>query len=355
MKSTNLDIQFVKFIYSWAIVIYHLAASTAVAFKGGYCGVEYFLLTAGVFLFLSFEKGGAKGMQKTPGEYLRHRFSRFFPWSLTAYLLCVVVEYGILNPITNLSGWMDLAASGLWELLMIKGNGMNNDVHLLNGPAWTLSAMLIIGFFIWTFMYFYKKPFVNLIMPMTLIAGFGYWMHLPSANTESWMGITTFGTFRTWLIMCLSYYCLPMSRKLAAISFNKKGKWLLTAAEVVVHLFALTVMVFRATRYYQWVLTLMFMVSISIAMSGHSYLAKLLEGRKLIRLMGDLSMSIYLVHTPVIRLFRFYCDISSWGMMDLIPVFAAIMLVAVLHDRITRGVMKYFPPLWRGFLEKITN
>ena len=55
MKERNLDIQLFKFLYAWVIVIYHLASSTAITCEGGYCGVEYFLLVAGVFLFLSFE------------------------------------------------------------------------------------------------------------------------------------------------------------------------------------------------------------------------------------------------------------------------------------------------------------
>lgn len=354
MKSTNLDIQVVKFFYSWAIVVYHLAGCTAVQFRGGYCGVEYFLLTAGVFLFLSFERGEHTGRQRTPGEYVSKRFWRFFPWSITGYLLCVVVERVMINPVTDIVQWIDWFSSDIWEILMIKGNGMNNNMLLLNGPAWTLSAMLIVGFFIWTFLYHYKHAFMNLIMPLTLVMGFGYWMHLPSANTESWMGFTTFGTFRTWLLMCLGYYCLPMGRKLAQIPFNQLGKALLSLCEILIHVFAVAVMVYRAERYYQWLLTLLFMVSIAIAISGHSYLAKIMDGSKTAVFLGNLSMSVYLVHTPVIRWFRSACDMGAWTYIDLLPLFAAVLFAAVVHYYLTAWLIKWIPNLWKSFMNKIT-
>lgn len=354
MKTKNNDIQLFKFVYSCVIVLYHLASNTAIHFKGGYCGVEYFLLTAGLFLFLSFERGEELGRQRTPGQYLAKRFCRFFPWSFTAFLFSVFVRRVLISPTTSIVAWVDYFASDIWEILMVKWNGMNNNVHLLNGPAWTLSAMLIVGFLIWSFLYYYKKHFVNLILPITLLLGFGYWMHLPSADTEKWIGFTTFGTFRTWLIFCLSAYCVPIGKKLAKIPFNKAGKILLTVAEVLIHAFALVVMIARAERYYQWLLTLLFMISIAIAMSGHSYIAKVLENVKLVDWLGDLSMSVYLVHTPVIWLFRHYYDTQSWAYRELLPVFVAVLGTAVIHYCVTKWVIKSASKLWPVIKVKLT-
>lgn len=355
MKSANYNIQTGKFLYSWIIVIYHLAASTSIQYKGGYCGVEYFLLTAGMFLFLSFEKGNAGGATQTPGQYLSKRFWRFFPWSMTAFVLCIVVKRLLVAPPSGVGTLVDWFASDIWEILMIKANGMNNNEVLFNGPAWTLSAMLIVGFFIWTLLYYYKDLFLNLIMPLTLVAGFGYWMHIPSANTEGWIGFTTFGAFRTWLLMCLSYYCIPMSRKLELIPFNKRGKILLTVAEISIHIFALVVMRFRAERYYQWLLTLLFMVSIAIAMSGHSLLGRLLEKLTICKSLGDWSMSIYLVHTPVNVWFRTNFDMSAWGYSELIPLFLTVAVVAVLHSGITKWVMGMTPKLSKAVMKQLTD
>ena len=331
MKSQNLDIHFFKFLYSCMIVIYHLAGSTAITCVGGYCGVEYFLLSAGLFLFLSFEKGEKRGLNLTPGQYLKKRFARFFPWCITGYLLVLVVQRVLIDKTASLGQWADYFAKDIWEVLMINMNGMNNNEYLLNSPAWTLSAMLIVGFFIWALMYYYKNLFIRIIMPLTLVIGFGVWTHLPSANTERWMGFTNFGTFRTYLVFCLGYYCLQLAKKLAEIPFTKAGKCVLTIAEIIIHIFSLTIMFLRAERYYQWLITALFMVAIAIAMSGHSHLAQVLSKFKFIQFLGNLSMSIYLVHVAVTIAFRHVFDISAWGYIELIPVFAAVLLVSILH------------------------
>ena len=351
MKTKNNDIQFFKFVYSCVIVLYHLASSTSIRFRGGYCAVEYFLLTAGMFLFLSFERGEERGNLASPGKYFCRRFSRFFPWSLTAFILIAVVERVVISPTTSLAAWADYFASDVWEILLVKWNGMNNNAYLLNGPAWTLSAMLLVGFLIWSFLYYHKKLFLNFIVPISLMIGFGYWMHLPSADTEKWIGFTTFGTFRTWLIFCLSVYCLQLGKKLAEVPFSKAGRILLTSAEMLIHLIALSVMVVRAERYYQWLLTLLFVLSIVIAISGHSYLAKILEKTKLIHWLGELSMSIYLVHTAVICLFRNWYDMSGWSYGELVPVFAAVLGVSVLHYFGTKWLLVVTEKLW-GVLKR---
>lgn len=350
MKERNLDIQLFKFLYAWVIVIYHLASSTAITCEGGYCGVEYFLLVAGVFLFLSFEKGAETGKLRTPVQYAVKRFGRFFPWSLIAFLLAAAVERIWLHPTNSLAAWADYFAGDIWEILLLKWNGMNNNAYLLNPPAWTLSAMLIVGFFIWTMMYYYKKPFVNLIMPLVLVVGFGYWMHLPSANTETWIGFTTFGTFRTLLIMCLGFYCIPMAKKLGAQQLNRRGKCALTVVEILIHVCAFGIMIVRGERYYQWLLTLMFMISIAIAMSGHSYLAKATENSKIIQLLGDVGMSIYLVHVTVIRVFRAYFDMSNWAYYRLLPVLAVVLGVAFLHYFGTKWIVKGAKTVSRRFV-----
>lgn len=354
MMSRNLDIHFFKFIYAGVIVLYHLASNSAITCPGGYCAVEYFLLAAGVFLFASFERGEQTGRLATPAQYLVKRFLRFLPWSLTAFLLTAFVQRILIDKTFSPIAWLDYFSGDIWEILMISANGMNNNVYFLNSPAWTLSAMLLVGFLIWTLLYHYKKAFFAVILPLSLIVGYGYWMHLPSANTELWIGFTTFGTFRTWLVMCLSYFCLPLGRKLASVPLNKTGKLLLTIAEVLTHLFALAVIFCRAERYYQWLLTALFMLSISIALSGHSYIAKAFENRRSIQLLGDLSMSLYLVHTAVLLAFRYVFDMDTWSYFQLIPLFLVVIVAAVCHYYGTSFVVRLVSNLWQRFCRKIT-
>lgn len=241
------------------------------------------------------------------------------------------------EPINTVTEWAKYFSSGVWEIVMVKWNGINDNMQLVNSPAWTLSALLIVGALIWTLMYYYKAHFLHIIMPLSLVIGFGYWMQIPSANVELWIGFTTFGTFRTWLVMCLSYYCIPLSQRLAKSPFNRTGKLLLTAAEIMCHFFSLLGIFFTEQRYAQWLVMVAFMCSISIALSGHSYLEDLLSRGKLVDILGELSMSVYLVHKAVILIFKNVADISKWNYIQIIPMIIVIFILAAIHLNLTRA------------------
>jgi len=342
MKSKNVDIQLFKFLYSCLIVIYHLASSTRIVCPGGYYGVEYFLLTSGLFLFLSFDKKEGTDALLTPGQFFAKRFWRFLPWSITGFLAAVFVQRLCIEKTVSPTAWLQTFPSDLWEILMAKGTGINAGEMLINGPAWTISSLLIVGALFWTLLYYYKQPFIRIIMPLSLVLGFGIWANLPSADTAGWIGFTTFGTFRTWLIFCLSYYCMLLGKKLSTLRLNKAGQWTLTVIELLLHGVALYYVFTSAERPTQWMLTGLFMLSIAIAVSGHSYLARALDKASFINFLGEVSISIYLIHSPVIVAFRYVFDLESWGALPLIGLCIAILVAAFAH---------YYGTLWllKGF------
>lgn len=355
MKGKNLDIQFFKFLYSWIIVLYHLNPHTAVNCPGGSFGVEYYLLAAGVFLFASWEKQAAAGQVQTPGQYLWKRFSRFFWWSSTAFVFAAVVRYGFVSPVSSKWQVMDHFSSDIWEILMVKWNGMNENALLVNGPAWTLSSMCMVGFLLWGCLYFYRERFLQLFMPLSILIGYGFWRHLDSAATEVWVGFTTFGTLRTWLVMCLSYYCLRLSRKIAAIPWNRAGKILLTLAEIGLHSLCLIIIFNRGTRFHQWFVTLLMLLAITIALSGHSYLCAVLNRTKFADFLGEWSMSVFLIHAPVIQLFRWKYDMSGWGYRKLIPLFAVTLAASLIHFWLTRWLVRALPKLGAKLRKSLTQ
>lgn len=349
MKSKNNDIQLFKFLYCWIIVLYHLEHDTSgVACPGGSFGVEYFLLSSGIFLFMGFERQQNAGKLQTPGQYLWKRFSRFFPWSLTGYLLAAVVNYGCISPIRSPGKLMDAFSSDIWEILMIKWNGMNENMLCLNTPAWTLSSLCIVGFAIWGFMYYYQERFLKLFMPISLIMGYGFWRHLDSASTQVWIGFTAFGIFRTWLVICLSYYVVRMAQYLKNICLKPLGIWLLTAAEVTLQMWSLWMIFNRDTRFAQWLTTLLMMLALTIALSGQSMLVRWLNKSRIVDYLGKLSMSVFLVHVPVLQYYQWKVDIRNASAVELIPLFAAIAVVSVCHYHITNWLIQITPKVLAG-------
>ena len=266
-----------------------------------------------------------------------------FPWSLTGYLMAAVVRYGIIDGIRSPGALMDLFSSDIWEILMVKWNGMNQGQQLLNGPAWTLSALCIVGFLVWGCLYYYGDRFLNLFMPLTILLGYGYWRNLEYAGTEAWIGFTAFGTFRTWLVICLSYYVVLMAKRLGKIRLKPLGSRILTIVEILLHLWSLWLIFNRSSRYAQWLTTLLMMGALAIALSGQSLMVKWLNGSRIVDYLGELSMCVFLVHMPVIQLYRWMFDIRNATFLELIPLFLAITAVSVCHLWATKWLIRVVP------------
>lgn len=342
MNKRNADLDFFKFLYAWIIVLFHLTAKSQIHCVGGFYGVDFFLLVAGLFFFQSYEKQCAANRLITPGQYLKKRFLRFFPWSMTAFLFAFVAWRIVLEPVHSVGDVADAFSSDIWEILMVKWCGINEGGNLLNGPAWTLSAMCIVGFFLWSCLYYWKDKFLHLVMPLTLCLGYALWRHLESASFDAWVGFTAFGTLRAWLVMSLGYYALQLTKKLRQIRFNRWGKLLLTAFEIGAHVFILLVMFRRSTRYYQWLCTLLFLLTTAIAVSGHSYLNTFLDKCRFTGFLGELSFSVFLIHAPLQAMYVRWHDVSAWSRPQL-DYLALVLAAAVAHLFVTKAVLRLVP------------
>lgn len=301
----NFGLDFFKFAYSWLVVLFHFYSETSEHFISGRFAVDFFLIVSGVFFIQEYERSLLPNgsLKLTPSGYFKKRFSRFFPWALAGFVLTVFVSRIILNPISSFEKALDYFSSDIWEILLLKMNGLNNNNGLVNGPAWTLSSILIVQFIMWAFLYFYKDRFLELILPISLLVGFGMWRHIETASVKLWIGFTTFGTFRSWLLIGCSVYCFRLAKALKKISFSKVGQWILTITEVIIHAFSVWVIMTKTSRYYQYTVILGLIVAVAISLSGHSYLTRILNRIKFCGLLGQLSLSVYLVHYSVILVY----------------------------------------------------
>lgn len=343
-RQRNVTIDIWKFVYAWFIVFYHIYKSTGLHFAGGYYGVEFYLLAAGVFFFRTLE---AKP-DLPPHDYIRKRFMRFLPWSLSAFVFAFVVNRILIRGLPLFELVKELSRD-VWEVLLVDMSGVNGGNYSVNGPAWTLSSMflveiLMVGWFR------YKKAFVHIVLPLTLMVGFGYWRVLPSAKIPVWVGFTAFGTLRAWLVYGCAYYCLQLSKRLRDIPFTHLGQAALTALETLCHAFAIAAMLFTNGRYFEWCAMLAFLVAIAVSASGQSlwnvWLAKFSPAAKFL---GAFSLSLYLVHRPVDLYFEKLYPDSGVLYSHLLPLICLILAFSLLHYFLVTGLIK----LWRKHRDRV--
>lgn len=311
MKSRrNGVIDLYKFYYSLLIVVFHIYSDTRRHLQGAGTAVEFFMLVAGVFFFRSWEKRKnsihADRKLGYPMDHLKKRLLRFLPYTTIGYAVGFFVKKiypGIAGGLT-LGSVVDSFVKTVWDIFLVSMNGLNMGNNMVDGPLWSLSAMIIVEFLILCILVIREKHFFYIILPVSLLFGYGYYANMKSVDHLLFTGLTTFGVIRVYFLYCIAYYISTQSHKLADMQIGRKGRVFLTVVEVAMHLCFLVLACKRNTRYYRWFETMLFAVAITITLSGKSYLADWLKQTKLTDFLGKWSMAIYIIHSPIIQFFR---------------------------------------------------
>lgn len=345
MRNGAIDVY--KFIFSITIVFYHATDWMPL----GSLGVEFFVIVAGVMMLLGYERFKKDNSKKDerllyPCRYAKKRFWRFFPYSTAAFVIafCIIRIYRTIS-----QGWemnvhtiLKWLSDDIWEIFLVKMTGLNNDNDFLNGPAWSLSAMLIAEFFILVILVRWEKHFATCIAPLMLMIGFGFWRHIPVAAHELWIGFATFGVLRVVLLYCIAYYCFIIIKKLQKIKFTSTGKRLLTLAEGVCLCMTLVIMRYAESRNFRWCAILFVAIMIVIALSGSSHSMKIFHDSKYTRYLGKISFGIFLVHWPILKLFQYRNPNWTETLLSVIIFFAVILLSAMIFVPCVEWIHRFF-------------
>ncbi len=355
MRIGSVDVY--KFFFSWVICFYHFynAVSPNPHFPMGDTVVEFFVLISGVFFYMGWEKAKERHSQQgelcasaegvSPYPFLKRRFLRFLPYTTTGFVLAFGVRawlYAEGDGVISFRRILTWLSDDIWEILLIKMNGMNDNSALLNVPVWTVSAMLIAEFIIFALLANREKLFTTLICPCAILVGLGLWRHIPKGNHEVWMGYTTFGLLRVFLLTCLAWYCWQLVRRMRATRFTRLGSAILGVCELLLYIGALAIMMNFDTRNFRWVVMMMFFFAGAISISGASFTKALLPAGKVTGWLGEMSMGIYLTHYPIMRIYKHLWpdpyEMFSHKTSFLVVVFAASVVFCLVSKYAGRGV-----------------
>ncbi len=335
-----------KFLCSIVIALFHFSNSAPrVYFPHGNIGVEFFVLVSGVYFFYGWErmKRQRAGTDMTfyPYEFAKKRFWRFFPYTTTAFLLSFLVIrlYIQRSYKKGAYAFVNQCAESLWEVLLIGKNGMVKGTFL-NGPVWTVSAMFLAEVFLICILVRWEKAFCACICPATVLIGFAVWRNIESANNEVWMGFTTFGAFRVFLLTCLAYFCYCLVNRLKAVRLTFKGVLALSVCEAACFALLFLMVLYPESRPLRYAGILLLCTAITILISEQSFSAKLFPDSPWTRYLGELSFAIYLTHWTI-RQYYFYRygaeEACAHPYSYIFAVLAVSVVFLVLVKRLIQG------------------
>jgi len=341
-------IDIMRLVFTLLVVMFHFYSRDKRHFSGGALGVEFFVILSGVFFYSSWGRHcdvliSYQARKNYWMKYMKKRYIRFFGYSLGAYIIAFLLVYLWRDHLYSPVDICDKLSRDIWEILLVKMNGLNRGMGLLNAPAWTLSSMLIAEFFILGMLVYWEEPFLNLFMPLSVLCGVGYWANMSDPET-TFVHFTTFATMRVYLLTCFGIFSYKLSQKICQIHWTKVGEISLKLAELIGYSICILIACQTNSRNYQFCFIIIMMLTVSISFSRKSFAGSLLPANGLTNFCAEYSFSLYLTHRPILYVFQYiyHEDINDLYRQKFIFLFCAF-LVALAYMLIMRKVFKILP------------
>ena len=173
VKKRNVAIEFWRFFTAFAIIGFHVGwiiarscngangywmTPTNTWFFGSSEVLLLFTITAGYFMVSHYKKLAKdptykeRSAMSRAGEYTWTRIKALLPVLILGYILGVVICTSFFYPNYGLKETFGMIFNSVWEFLGFHAAGLRStggEFFNLNGPLWFISAMIIVGYFIY--------------------------------------------------------------------------------------------------------------------------------------------------------------------------------------------------------------
>lgn len=278
-KKRNVAIELWRFLIAFAIVGFHTGWIIAMSCNGslGYWMESsnwffgssevllIFTVTAGYFMVAHFNKRKSDGVYMARSassrawEYTWARVKALLPVLILGYVLSVIISTGFFYQDYTVQQVLAMVVNSIWEFLGFHAAGFRstgNQFFNLNGTLWFISAMIIVGYFMYWALCKNEDVFCGFVAPLTFIFLGGWWcfsgtraaqtawstLGLQTASTNGMGGsagdTTAMLGFNNGLLYvmlgmmggCMVYYLV---KKASEVTFSGAAKAALTLVNIV--------------------------------------------------------------------------------------------------------------------------
>ena len=348
VKKRNVAIEIWRFFTAIAIVGFHVGwiiARTCNEATGYYMETSnwffgssevllLFTITAGYFMVAHFKKlakepkYNERSASGRAWEYTWTRIKALLPVLILGYVLGVVICTCFFYPTYGLKETLGMVVNSIWEFLGFHSVGLRStggEFFNLNGPLWFISAIIIVGYFIYWGLGKNEDFMSGVLSPLLAIFFAGWWSFTNTraaqtawstfgAQTASTNGMGGSATAATatlgfnnglvfvmigMLIGVILYYAIE---KLKEHEF--KNTWLLTLLNLCASVLLAWYIIDQPTYFnlQRWPVAFLCITVVALSLLNKDGLTKLLNNdgtNKLFAYLGSLSLYVYMVHYPI--------------------------------------------------------
>ncbi len=396
VKKRNVAIEFWRFFVAIAIVGFHIGWIIARSCNGsnGYWMTPsntwffgssevllLFTITAGYFMVSHFKKlakdskYNERSAMSRALEYTWTRIKGLLPVLILGYVLGVIICTCFFYPDYGFKEVCVMLLNSVWEFLGFHAAGLRSlggEFFNLNGPLWFISAMIIVGYFIYWGLCKNEDVTSGFVAPFLAIFLAGWWSFTDTRATQTaW---STFGSqlassngmggsatsatatlgFNNGLIFVMLgmligvilYYIIEKFK-----SENEKPSIGLTILNVAVTVLLGWYIIYQPTWFVleRWPVAFLCIMVVGLSLLNRDGLTKLLNNKvtnKLFGYLGGLSLYVYMLHYPlailIIRALGKNTEATPYTFWQIfLPcVVLTIVLSIVVKDVMERTILK---------------
>lgn len=295
----NYTIQFWRWFFTLVICMLHFEPQyfegEQPIFKCGYLAVEFFFILSGFFLMRHVERSEESAFQYSVSRVKSLYPTLVFSWILLIANLAIIRKYSLIEILKEIK-------LHIWEYLLMNATGVTWDI--LNGVTWYISALIIVGYFVYWLVKWNKKIFLGLIAPFAILLIYQYYIGLGNgldyhlAYARLFMGSLN-RAMGGLSIGCLTYEaCKRVSKRKLTIW----GKFCVNIFEMLVIVGLFDIMFYGEKNSNNLLVLIGFPVLIIIEWNGWTLLSKILN-KKVFNILGKASLVIYTNQVLLIGIF----------------------------------------------------
>ncbi len=390
-KRKNVAIELWRFLIALAIIGFHtgyiIARScdgslgyymeTTNWFFGSSEVLLIFTLTVGYFMVSHFKRRNenkeyaARSASSRAWEYTWSRIRGLMPVLILGYVLGILISTKFFYPDYTFQQVCSMIINSAWEFLGFHSVGLRslgNEFFNLNGTLWFISAIIIVGYFLYWGLAKNEDFMSGIVAPFLFIFLSGWWCFTDTrASQTAWstLGFQTASTigmggsatdstavigFNNGLLFVLLgmlggmilYYLI---QKLRTRKFSSSTKTFLTVLNIAASALLLWYTVYPSTWFEleRWTVSLLCILVIGLSLLNIDGLTKVLNNnvtRPLFEYLGGLALYIYMLHYPVaILVLRMFGQNTEATTYSFWLVFIPTVLITIILSSVLKALM----------------
>ena len=332
MKDKNYFIDFLRFIFSIGILLYHSWMFTGIYGEGlarrGYLGVDFYFILTGYLMLNSLKKEKCvdKYILKDSLKFVMKKYFRLLPALIVTFIISIPFVYG-----RNLFNYQLLLSNSLiGEILQLGILGYSMNV---NSSWWYLSAMFLVLLILYPIAKKYKNDYIRYIAPLILLFTVGL-IKTKEIDINNPLAISFYlrnGFYKGIIFIILGNISYEITNNIKKIQLSYRKIQILTITEILTYLFLIL------NLHYFIVDTLLFAIlltlNISLTFSNVTYTKKLFKN-EIWNKLGTFGFYMFLcqiaIRTYMLRHLT-YNYINDLVKYIIITVFVSIIIYIIIE------------------------